>query len=124
EVDVRLLHLPEELTGVRAQRLDVPSLPLGVDRVERQRRLAGPRESGEHDQRVARQLQREVPQVVLTGAMDNEGILAHVRRVYRGPPTRRSVDRVGLRCMAHRETGPVRPSFSDAFSFWLRLGFI
>jgi chromate transporter len=26
--------------------------------------------------------------------------------------------------MAHRETGPVRPSFSDAFSFWLRLGFI
>ncbi len=26
--------------------------------------------------------------------------------------------------MARQEMGPVRPSFSDAFSFWLRLGFI
>ena len=33
-VDVRLLHLPEELAGVRAQALDIASLALGVDRVE------------------------------------------------------------------------------------------
>ena len=36
EVDVRLVHLAEELPGVRRQRLDVPSLALGEDRVERQ----------------------------------------------------------------------------------------
>ena len=44
-VDVGLVHLPEELAGVRTQRLDVPTLPLGVDRVEREARLAGPRQA-------------------------------------------------------------------------------
>ena len=38
EVDVGLVHLAEELPGVRRQRLDVPALPLGEDRVERQAR--------------------------------------------------------------------------------------
>ena len=33
-VDVRLLHLAEELAGVGAQALDVAALALGVDRVE------------------------------------------------------------------------------------------
>ncbi len=37
-VDVRLLHLAEELAGVRGQALDVAALPLGIDRVERQAR--------------------------------------------------------------------------------------
>jgi hypothetical protein len=40
EVDVGLVHLAEELAGVGRQRLDVAALPLGEDRVERQRRLA------------------------------------------------------------------------------------
>ena len=40
EVDVGLVHLAEELPRVRRQRLDVAALPLGEDRVERQRRLA------------------------------------------------------------------------------------
>jgi hypothetical protein len=35
-VDVGLLHLLEELPGVRRQALDVATLPLGVDRVERE----------------------------------------------------------------------------------------
>ena len=40
EVDVGLLHLPEELPCVRRQRLDVAALALGVERVEGERRLA------------------------------------------------------------------------------------
>ena len=36
EVDVRFVHLPEELPGVRRQRLDVAALPLGENGVERQ----------------------------------------------------------------------------------------
>ena len=36
EVDVGLVHLAEELPGVGGQRLDVPPLALGEDRVERQ----------------------------------------------------------------------------------------
>ena len=39
EVDVGLVHLPEELAGVGRQRLDVAALPFGVDGVERQGRL-------------------------------------------------------------------------------------
>ena len=39
-VDVGLVHLAEELARVGAQRLDVAALALGVDRVERERRLA------------------------------------------------------------------------------------
>ena len=41
EVDVGLVHLAEELPGVRRQRLDVAALALGEDRVEGEARLAG-----------------------------------------------------------------------------------
>ena len=41
-VDVRLLHPLEELPRVGRQRLDVAALPLGVDGVEGERRLARP----------------------------------------------------------------------------------
>ena len=72
-VDVRLVHLPEELARVGRQRLDVAPLPLGVDRVERQRGLAGAGEPGDDDQRVPRQRDRDVLQIVLAGAGDDQG---------------------------------------------------
>ena len=72
EVDVGLVHLAEELAGVRRQRLDVAALALGEDRVERERRLARAGEAGEHDQGVARQVERDVLEVVLPGASDDE----------------------------------------------------
>ena len=68
DVDVGLVHLPEELAGVRRQRLDVAALALGVDRVEGQAGLAGPGQPGEHDQLVAGQLDVDVLEVVLAGA--------------------------------------------------------
>jgi len=71
---VRLVHLAEELPGVGGQRFHVPPLPLGEDRVERQGGLAGPREPGEHDEPVARQVQVDVAQVVLAGAADEESV--------------------------------------------------
>jgi hypothetical protein len=67
-IDVGLVHLPEELAGIRRQRLDVAALTLGVDGVEGEARLARPGEAGEHDQLVARQLDADVAQVVLAGA--------------------------------------------------------
>ena len=70
DVDVGLVHLPEELAGVRRQRLDVAALALGVDRVEGQARLARAGQPGEHDQLVARQLDVDVLEVVLAGAAD------------------------------------------------------
>src|SRR5439155_3193989 len=60
ELDVRLVHLPEELPGVGRQGLDVAALALGVDRVEGQAGLAGPGEPRQHDELVARQLDADV----------------------------------------------------------------
>jgi hypothetical protein len=65
EVDVGLVHLPEELPRVRRQRLDVAPLALGEDRVEREAGLARAGQPGEHDHRVAGQVEVDVAQVVL-----------------------------------------------------------
>src|SRR6185312_7906405 len=58
EVDVGLVHLAQELPGIRGQRLDVPALAFGEDRVKGQAGLTGPGQPGEDDQRVARQVER------------------------------------------------------------------
>src|SRR5690606_17175882 len=64
-------------TGIRRQRFHVATLTLGIDRVERERRLTGSGDPGEDDQLVPGQLQREVLEVVLTGAPDDDGIGGH-----------------------------------------------
>ena len=65
EVDVGLVHLPQELPGVGRQRLDVAALALGVDGVEGQGGLARPGDAREHDQLLAGQLEGDVLEVVL-----------------------------------------------------------
>src|SRR4030067_234022 len=67
-VDVGLLHLLEELACVGGKGLDVPALPLRVDRVEGQRRLPRPRYPGDHDAAVPGDLHVGVFQVVLARA--------------------------------------------------------
>ena len=78
EVDVGLVHLAEELAGVGRERLDVAPLTLGEDRVERQAGLAGTRQPGEDDEGVARQVERDVLQVVLAGSPDDQLIRHYV----------------------------------------------
>ena len=56
EVHVRLLHQLEELAGVGREALDIAALAVGVDGVERERRLAGAGQPGDHHERVARQV--------------------------------------------------------------------
>src|ERR1700687_6121146 len=53
-VYIRLFHLAEELPRVCRQGLHISPLSFGIDRVEGERRLARPRQAGEHDQLVAR----------------------------------------------------------------------
>jgi hypothetical protein len=74
EVDVGLVHLPEELPRVGRQRLDVPPLALGEDRVEGEAGLPGPREAGEDDEAVPRQVEIDAREVVLTSALNDETI--------------------------------------------------
>ncbi len=65
-VHVGPLHLVEELAGVSGKRLDVAPLALGVDGVERQRRFSRTAEAGDDGERVARNLDADVLQIVLT----------------------------------------------------------
>ena len=74
EVDVRLVHLPEELPGIRRQRLDVAALPLGENGVERQRRLARPGQPREDDQGVTRQVKVDAAQIVLARTLDDQAV--------------------------------------------------
>ena len=94
-VDVRLLHLAEELPRVGRQRLDVAALALRVDGVERERALAGAGQAGDDDQLVARDVEVDAAQVVLAGAADGDEVEGHVR-ILSGP-----VDpwRLGARCL-------------------------
>ena len=77
QVDIRLLHLFEKLPRVGRQRLDVAALTLGVDGVERQRRLAGAGQAGDHDQRITRQINVDVLEVVDAGAAYFYPIVRH-----------------------------------------------
>jgi hypothetical protein len=70
EVDVRLLHLSEELARVGRQGFNVAALSFGVDRVERERRLPRSREARDHDHLVAWDLDVDVLEVVLARALD------------------------------------------------------
>ncbi len=76
-VDVRLLHHLEELARVRGEALDVAALSLGVDRVERERRLAGAGEAGDAHERVPRQPDVDVLEVVLARPVDDQLIGCH-----------------------------------------------
>ena len=76
-VDVRLLHQSQELPRVGAQRLDVATLTLGIQGVEGERRLAASRQPGEHDQLVAGKDEIEALEVVLAGAVDDDGVVRH-----------------------------------------------
>ena len=76
-VDVGLLHQAEELPRVRRQRLDVPALPLGVDRVERQRRLSRTRQARHDRELIARDGDVDVPEVVLSGTANDQRVFCH-----------------------------------------------
>ena len=76
-VDVRLLHLAEELAGVGAQALDVAALALGVDRVEGEAGLAAAGQAGDDDEPVARERHVDVLEVVLARAAHDELVLGH-----------------------------------------------
>ena len=99
EVDVRFVHLAEELAGIGRQRLDVAALALGEDRVEGQAGLAGPGQPGEHDEGVAGQFEADVLEVVLSGTTDDEVVMTHARHARWGhrQTLHRSLSRVGGR---------------------------
>ncbi len=70
----RLVHLTEELPGVGVQALDVAALTLGVERVEGQGRLARARRPREHHELLLGDRERDVLEIVLARAGDDDRI--------------------------------------------------
>ena len=112
EIDVGLGDLRDEPLGERGERFHVAALPFGVDRVERQARLARAGQAGDDDQRVARDLQRDVLQVVNAGALDADrgprllpwrGHRARVRHA--SPPVAVEIEE---RRLLHLDVAPAR----------------
>ena len=77
EVDVRLLHLPEELPRVGGERLHVAALALRVDRVEGERRFPRPGEARDDDELVPRYPDVDVLEVVFPRALDVDVVERH-----------------------------------------------
>ena len=124
-IDVGLAHLFEELTGIGRERFDVPPLPLGIDRIEGQRRLARPAQPCDHDEPIARDRHIDVLEIVLPRPFDDDRVM-HQGRDYR------HADRAALTnleggCyhahMVHVDTPPVQkgtdsPAAPLAVSTW------
>ena len=62
----------EELAGVDGERLDVPPLPLGVERVERERRFPGAGDARDDDELVPGDRDAYIFEVVLVGTLDDD----------------------------------------------------
>ncbi len=76
-VDVRFFHHRQKLSRIGGQRFDVPSLTLGVQRVEGERGLSRPGEPGDHDQPVAWNVEVDVLEVMRPRTTN--GDVAHMR---------------------------------------------
>ena len=73
-VDVRLVHLPEELAGVGGKRFHVAALAFRENGVERQGGLAGTGQTSQDDQFIARDFDADVLEVVFARADDAQVI--------------------------------------------------
>src|SRR5438105_3888277 len=71
-IDLRLLHLAEKLAGVTGQRLQIPALALGVDRIQGERGFTAAAGAAAYSHLLARQLDGDVFQIVLLGALNGD----------------------------------------------------
>ena len=74
EVDIRPGHLLHELARVSVHRVEEAALALGEQEVKGQGALTGTANASDHDEPVAGDDERDVLEVVLTRAMNTDGI--------------------------------------------------
>src|SRR4030095_14773230 len=77
-IDIGLFHLVEKLSGVVGDAFDVLSLAFGVNRVEGQGGFARTAQTRDDHEFVARNLERQVFQVMLSRAADLDEFLSHI----------------------------------------------
>ena len=73
-IHVGPFHLVQKLARVGGQGLHVASLPLGINRVEGERRLSRAAQSRNHGQSVPRNFHIDIFQVVLARAMHRDSV--------------------------------------------------
>ncbi len=103
----------EELASIRRERLDEATLPLGVDGVDREARLARARGAGERDELARPQLEVDALEVVGPGSPNDRG--AHQERTLWCAAARRPVG--AQLCGRFRRSAPWRrrPARSSAW---------
>ena len=79
-VHIGLLHLLDELAGVGGHAVEEAALSLGKEDVEGERRLARSAEAGDDDEFVARDVERDVLEVVLARSGDADALVVRRRR--------------------------------------------
>ena len=84
DIDIGLFNALQELPGVGRQRLDVAPLSLGVNGVERERRLARSRDPRHHRQQVVRNLEIDILQIVDACSAYGNALVRHGPRVPAG----------------------------------------
>jgi hypothetical protein len=67
-IDIGLFHHVEELARIGRQGFDITPLPFGIDRIEGERGFARPRQAGDHDKLVARNIHVDVLEVMFARA--------------------------------------------------------
>ena len=75
QIHVGLVHPLQKLAGVRGEALDVPPLPLGIQRVEGQAGLPRAADAGDDNQPLPGEVQRNVLEVVHPRAADDDGVV-------------------------------------------------
>ena len=74
-VNIRLVHLPQKLPGIRAKTLHIPTLSFGINGIKSQAGFAGAGQTGEHHQFISGDGQVYVFQVVFSGTFDANGVI-------------------------------------------------
>ncbi len=87
-LDVGLRQLLQELARVRAERLDIAPLALGVDRIECERRFPRTARAREDDDFATGQTDAYIFQVVLAGANYDETVQGGTKSLARAAPVR------------------------------------
>ena len=78
-VNGRFLLVSQELARVAGEAFDVASLPLGVQGVEGERRLARTGDAGEDHQGIARDGDRDVLEIMFARTLDEDVVWTHQR---------------------------------------------
>ena len=77
KINIRLLHLIEELARISRERLDILSLSLSVNCIEGQRRLARSAQAGDDHQFAARNGERQIFEIMLARPSDFDEFDSH-----------------------------------------------